>query len=414
MRKPNFKIFFILLILILFVLSTIIYFIFVEQRYGGYKHPDFKTIYTKEEHIEKISAQTQELFAKELASGEIKNFFVDILYAFGDNDPEYFLIELELGVEVQTVSTNFPQTYTTSFAHVIGFIENDEYFIGLKYYQTFRAGKSAYTYFNFGSSLKYYGGGVQAVEQNGQIITLVTYNCLDYSFTDSHSHTNSEECGYGKIIAPSDFDFLMKNNKKFSTRKLLDSYIHPEFKTNISHQKHISNLKERTERIFSQEFNSCAIIGYKVELINSFINDSPEYFLIELELTVSANEIFPYYSNCFSSPDINYAHIIGYIYNDEYYTGLSQYASFRIGKSAYSYFENPKGSKYYGNGVFAIQQEDDIICVSDFNCLGFHANHTHYNNQSCKQGNIIQPEDFQSLAHNNRKHYEKKYDDFWR
>ena len=66
---------------------------------GGYTHPKFKTKYTEEEHVQRITARTEEIFAEEIESGEILNYEVEIVYAFYDNDPEYFLVELEYAEE---------------------------------------------------------------------------------------------------------------------------------------------------------------------------------------------------------------------------------------------------------------------------------------------------------------------------
>ena len=75
----------------------------IGTRYPGqtYKHPDFVTAYTQEEHIQRISERTQTRFSKEIESGEIVNYTVEIVYAFYDNDPEYFLVNLEYAEEIQ-------------------------------------------------------------------------------------------------------------------------------------------------------------------------------------------------------------------------------------------------------------------------------------------------------------------------
>ena len=93
------------------------------------KHPDFQTEYTIEEHIDRIRARTEENFSKEIQVGKIVNIEIEILYAFYDSDPEYFMVELEYAKEFAGEYTyrddywmETPVSYTTKYKHFIGFI----------------------------------------------------------------------------------------------------------------------------------------------------------------------------------------------------------------------------------------------------------------------------------------------------
>lgn len=112
---------------------------------GDYTHPNFQTEYTVEEHIERIRARTENNFFAEISKGEIVNMEIEILYAFYDNDPEYFMVELEYAKEFAGEYTyrddygmESPVLYTTKYKHFIGFIENDEYYARVRAYTSYK------------------------------------------------------------------------------------------------------------------------------------------------------------------------------------------------------------------------------------------------------------------------------------
>lgn len=112
---------------------------------AGNKHPDFQTEYTIEEHIGRIRARTEEHFVEEIEKGEIVNIEIEILYAFYDNDPEYFMVELEYAKEFAGEYTYRDDygieslvPYTTKYKHFIGFIENDEYYARVRAYTSYK------------------------------------------------------------------------------------------------------------------------------------------------------------------------------------------------------------------------------------------------------------------------------------
>ena len=82
---------------------------------GYYRHPRFKTKYTIEEHIQRISERTEEKFSWQIAEGIIADYTVDIIYAFYDDDPEYFLVELEYAEEFQGTCTIYVEDEGKSY-----------------------------------------------------------------------------------------------------------------------------------------------------------------------------------------------------------------------------------------------------------------------------------------------------------
>lgn len=186
--------------------------------------PEFKTDYTIEEHIERISKRTKKRFATQLKKGELVSYSVDILYAFYDEDPEYFLIELEFdreweGEYTHPFSATTKYTYKTRYVHTIGFIYNDKYYLCLDYYGDFRDGKSSYHYYGYTENKKYYGGGVQAVEKDGQIVRLFCDLCIANGGVgvSAEFHTHYKEnapCCLNEVVPESNYKNLMERNIK--------------------------------------------------------------------------------------------------------------------------------------------------------------------------------------------------------
>ena len=194
------------------------------------ENPEFETEYTIEEHIEILSKRTEKRFAEEFANGEIVNYSIDILYAIYDDDPEYFLIELEFAQEWEGKyknpyheenQTDEYITYKTKNKHFIGFIQNDEYYIGLDLYckkgkdfynsekeiaaDGFLDGKSAYRLYGHEQSKKYYAMGEQAVERDSELIVLFSSDDMrlsDGTSPEFHVHQDKQDrCAYGEKIS---------------------------------------------------------------------------------------------------------------------------------------------------------------------------------------------------------------------
>ncbi len=198
----------------------------------GYEHPDFVTQYTAEEHVERIRQRTAEKFETEILNGDIVGVNVEIVYAFYDDDPEYFLVELEFYKEWKSFyeANNMEEVeYTTKYKHLIGYIHNDKYYAGLKYYDSnsfnnveklygFIDGKSSYSYYGYEDSKKYYGASAQGVLVEDEIIELAYATCLQDGIIESHDHI-SGQCPAGEVISPSKYEKLMKGNKKMYSRE---------------------------------------------------------------------------------------------------------------------------------------------------------------------------------------------------
>lgn len=163
-------------------------FVGCTQKLGGnYIHPDFSTDYSIEEHVERIKERTKQVFQDDIQSGAIIDYSVEIVYAYYDEDPEYFLVEIEYANDWNgEYHTNYPRyddetltkiEYTTKYKHLIGFIENDMYKTGLRGYfgqdkAAFKDGKSCYELLGYANDKKYYGAGVFAVRKNDEMMRI--------------------------------------------------------------------------------------------------------------------------------------------------------------------------------------------------------------------------------------------------
>ncbi len=206
--------------------------------YGEYKHPKFKTKYTVEEHIQRITARTEERFQKDIENGFIVDIFVDIVYAFYDDDPEYFLVEIEykekLSIDEERrlakYKDKFPYrleqitdengenggeyvmgryVFPERFIHVIGYIEDDCYKMGLQalgFGAGFFCGQSPYTGYGYKNEKKYYGGGVCGVKQGADILGI-----------GWHGEPERRDVVW-RVVSKENYKELMKRNPKLFTK----------------------------------------------------------------------------------------------------------------------------------------------------------------------------------------------------
>ena len=197
-------------------------------------NPDvFVSKYTEEEHKQRIYDRTLEIISEGFYEEDIADIWVDIVYSFHTHLPKYFVVQIEF---VKSFLKNFKKSYLNAIApyndnfseadnieynfvelkhiHLIGFIENDEYFSGVNGYNVaqttvyldktkfeklalgenlvksnsskvmelrgFRYGESSYSYYGYKNSKKYYGYSVQAVlNDNNDIEIIMGYQCVN-------------------------------------------------------------------------------------------------------------------------------------------------------------------------------------------------------------------------------------------
>ena len=236
-----------MIVLLCILLPAVGFFIIINEqpKDGEYTHPVFKTEYTKEEHIQRISARTEELFAEEIEWGFLVEYKVDIIHAFYDDDPEWFLIEIEYQgtdederyfgdyeflryeqYEISPPTEAEKAAWTTRYAHLIGFIQDDNYFTGWGEYSAISGGffnafiksKSVWKTFGYENAKKYCGYWTQAVQTDEGILQL--YNGASASDDVKNGKFNFDSVAFTqKILDSSEYKFLMEN-QLFRIRRL--------------------------------------------------------------------------------------------------------------------------------------------------------------------------------------------------
>ncbi len=161
-------------------------------------------------HIKKLELRTEERFADKIASGEIVDYSVDVIYSF-DGEPDMFVVEIEYatdkeyyyGIDGAVDLYDFEASgleesvsYSTKYEHIVGYIEDGRYVLNLvPYGEHFMQGRSIYSMSEI-EGKKYYGSGVFAVEKEGILYHLIDYKCQWEAVGDSvefHVHEKGKE-----------------------------------------------------------------------------------------------------------------------------------------------------------------------------------------------------------------------------
>lgn len=165
---------FLIIIFVVIIAAGIFSAVIGGSFYTPSKHKQFKTQYTEQEHIERISAETEKIIKRDwfkLYKTKVVDYSVEIVYSFYDNDPEYFLVTLELDREKTDVDAMqyLEGDCSAKYSYILGFIVKDEY----KIQGGFEYGKSIYDVLGYSNAKKFYGNKAFGVEtENGEILLL--------------------------------------------------------------------------------------------------------------------------------------------------------------------------------------------------------------------------------------------------
>ncbi len=158
------------------------------------------------------------------------------------------------------------------------------------------------------------------------------------------------------------------------------------FSTNYTAEEHIQRIEERTADIFDVDIVNEIVKGFTVDIVYSIYENKPEYFVVEVEYTGYFSYSLNYENYAYST---HYKHIMGYIYQDDYYVLEDSYAVvghlaglrvedyMKIGQSPYSVFADFTSKKYYGyldeyansRGVYAVEEDNEIVEIATTKCL---------------------------------------------
>jgi len=126
--------------------------------------PPFKTEFTAEEHVANLIERTGEHYADWIAEEKITSFSVEIMWSFDEN-PEYFLVELEFKSDFYFWGTTVERAYLT------GYIENDLYY---KHSNTLVTDETPFKKQGYESEKKYFGGGVWAIKEGEKFFCILS------------------------------------------------------------------------------------------------------------------------------------------------------------------------------------------------------------------------------------------------
>ncbi len=360
----------------------------------------FQTEYTQAEHIERITAITEEKLGDLQERGFVANIWVEIMYAFCDETPRYFLVELTFSEEFQYAYKN--KIETSRFQYLIGYIKEDKYYCMDGWSSPnggdFCLGASAYNYYGYKNEKKYFGDGVCGVACEDGILEI--YNVEEANGANVEMHEKYYGAVEQKLVPKDTYERLMNNGdgvvsfpslyartKIVNYQRVSDVIINStypcavpsmdifplEFQTAYTKEEHIQRIKAITEERFAKSLKSGRIVHIYVDIVHAFYDDDPEYFLVELEFAENFRYEYEHDEEMGAiEQEERYQHVIGYIENDEYYCAQNKenygYSEFRIGKSAYTYYGYTDAKKYFGAGVQGVACTDGILEVYNGGC----------------------------------------------
>ena len=169
-------------------------------------HVDYEDKYFP--HRGLISQKTEKRFKKERMDGwpysgdiALKGYTMETVYSIYDNDPEYFLVQIQLA---ETVEVFWKELITTDKVWYILLFQNDEYYIF-----DYGCGQNPYVASGFGESVKYHAFGHYAVQTGENELTEVIYD-EETGVWEQHVLTDSEKRIYGEYNDATDCDLYYK------------------------------------------------------------------------------------------------------------------------------------------------------------------------------------------------------------
>ncbi len=135
------------------------------------------------------------------------------------------------------------------------------------------------------------------------------------------------------------------------------------FETAFTEEEHIQRIRERTNEKLAEDIEKGIIDTIDVEIVYSFCTEDPEYFLVEVKYNQWIEGYWPKGSSRnkqkYHTKD---RYFFGMIYKDAY-IGLHETTDFQDGKSIYEVRGYSSNKKYYGNSVFAVEQDGKIYQI---------------------------------------------------
>ncbi|MBR6737006.1 MAG: hypothetical protein IKL82_01410 [Clostridia bacterium] len=189
---------FVITLIMLFTLAS------CEKVNYGYTHPTYTSEYTSQQHIERI--KNVYLNKSEAKNGTwiINDINVEIINSFYDNDPEYFIVEMDIRIG-KIIEGYFK--YRDAYLVIFGFIWNDEYYYG------YTLKSNPYKVCGYEDNKKFVSNYTFGIEEDGKVYKIAEVKLL----ADLPSYTVLEK----QEITLEEQKQLMENGGyNFSRKKL--------------------------------------------------------------------------------------------------------------------------------------------------------------------------------------------------
>ncbi|MBE5752009.1 MAG: hypothetical protein E7357_06310, partial [Clostridiales bacterium] len=303
------------------------------------EYPDYQSAYTEEEHIERISEIVAAQEWTWMYGARIAAYEVETVYAFSDNDPEFFLIDLKFQDAFETLSITHKQIETDE-GFMLGYIVDDEYYIVVE-----GNGDNPWEYAGYADAKKYFGSYIYAVETDGVMLEIGRDDHPDETYISCEVFFETREMSQAEQIAAMDYEYLKEEFKRDTE---YDTYT--TWRCEYKEHENLNRLSLLTENGAwkNEEYIPSSLgdlVDFDVEIVYAFYDYTPQFFLIDLtfenmvELT-SAQGV---------TETTNHAYILGRI--DEY--GYYYTLMISVGCNPWEYAGYGKKQKYYGQFHYA-------------------------------------------------------------
>ncbi len=198
-----------LIILILTLFAEPLINCICNKRYridGNISAPPYESVYTPEEHREKITERTKIKYEYRISKGELLEFEVYTVYGF-DEVPEYFLVELLFKSNDMIEDDTTDSVY---YSHVLGRISEEKYYIIDTIYPYSGEGASIWRIENVLDYKLYYGSSCLAYKNSeGKILG---WYLLRYTGEGIPEYTDAGE------ITEDEFESLLKGRNTIADK----------------------------------------------------------------------------------------------------------------------------------------------------------------------------------------------------
>ena len=159
-----------------------------------YKTHEWKSAYTEQQHITRISEMVKDYFKIEIERNELVSYKVEILCDFY-SAPRFYMIDFEYGFDVreEVEIAGEEHIYTTRQGYFIGEIIDDNYY-DANGCGGYRNGQNPYAFLGYGETKKFFLNGLYAIDTPDGLLQIYKQGNYDISVNPE------ENCFQQKLI----------------------------------------------------------------------------------------------------------------------------------------------------------------------------------------------------------------------